>query len=125
MKRIVMVCVVAWAGCGGSSPKEKCNAFVDRVCDRTVECVAEAAGMHDDCVDSFEQLGGCGQVKSVSDSYDSCMSALDDASCQVLFPTDENGDQTVEFPASCSNILRTALAPALRATLARMSVVAR
>jgi hypothetical protein len=105
-------------GCGGDarekSPVEKCDDFVDSLCDRAVACIAGASGMHADCVAAFDTADfSCADVKSVSAGYDRCMDQLRSSSCGTLFPVDpDTGDQALELPADCARILlaRTATA---------------
>lgn len=55
--KLVVLAVLCCIGCGDKSPKEKCADLIDVVCDRGVECIAGAAGMHDECVHAVEGIG--------------------------------------------------------------------
>jgi len=92
-------------GCGGGdkSPKEKCDDLVNMFCDRLVECVQDAAGMHSACVQTFESIQSCSAIKSVGASYDDCLSQLDSQTCQMLFPM----SGSASLPSACSGVLST------------------
>jgi hypothetical protein len=96
------------AACGGSepSPVEQCDDLVDLICDRAVQCVAGAGGMHTTCVQELQQVISCGSVKAVSATYDRCMDQLAAYSCPVLFPIDpQTGDPMLELPADCMGVV--------------------
>lgn len=122
MKRFVMAWAVVLAGCGGSSPKDKCEDIGDTTCERLVECVAEARGMRDACVASFESTGVCARAKSVTGNYDSCINGLHHNTCEQLFPTDENGDRGIALPPACAGVVETAVGNALEVAVRDMSV---
>jgi len=105
MSRIwVSVCLVA--GCGNDpSPVEKCDALVDELCDRGMQCVPNS-GTHAQCVQTIETQLSCGAVKAVSSTYDRCMDQLQTFSCQVLFPFDpQTNMQTLVLPADCMSVV--------------------
>jgi hypothetical protein len=108
---VVKVVVLAALGCVGCSsdrsPSEKCEDLVNLTCDRAVDCLAGASGMHAACVQAVGQAGlSCTATKSVTPSYDRCIDQLDEQSCRVLFPIDPNtGHQALELPAECSGVL--------------------
>jgi hypothetical protein len=106
--KAVVLAVLGCVGCGGEkSPSEKCEDLVNLACDRAVECLPGASGMHADCVQAIEQAGlSCTATKSVTPSYDRCIDQLDGQSCRILFPTDSTtGDQSLTLPAECSGVL--------------------
>ena len=105
-KSWVVVFIVAACGGSDSSPVEKCDALVDTLCDRAVQCIP-AAGSHGTCVQELQQELPCGSVKAVSASYDRCMDQLAATSCPVLFPTDAQGQPTIELPADCMSVVLT------------------
>lgn len=106
--KVMVLAVLGCLGCGDKSPKEKCEDLIDTVCDRGVECIAGAAGMHEGCVHAVEQELSCESIKSVSPSYDRCIDLLNEQSCNILFPTDPaTGDQKLELPAECRGVLST------------------
>jgi hypothetical protein len=111
MKNLVMVLVLVGfggVGCGDKSPAEKCEDLVSTLCDRAVECIPGAAGMHDDCVRASEGELSCSATKSVGTSYDECMDLLNQQSCRTLFPTDaRSGEITVDLPNACFGVLST------------------
>jgi len=111
MKNLVMALVLVGfggVGCGDKSPPEKCEDLVNSVCDRAVECIAGAAGMHDDCVRAIEGDLSCSATKSVGASYDECMDLLNQQSCHTLFSTDaRSGEITIELPSACFGVLST------------------
>jgi hypothetical protein len=88
MKRLVMslVCAMAAAACGGGGDPDpaaaECEALVDLICDRAVEC--DPGGIsHGDCVDELEgELpGGCDEADQVGVGYDDCLAELDTVAC--------------------------------------------
>ena len=94
-------------GCGGGelSPVEKCDEFVDVVCDRALDCLS-SPGSHSECVQQVQQLVPCGSAKEVSASYDRCMDQVESNSCAVLFPTDpDTGEPALSLPADCNAII--------------------
>jgi hypothetical protein len=105
--KVMVLVVLGCVGCGDSprSPAEKCDDLVSLTCDRAVECISWASGMHDECVQAIRQELACGTVKSVGPSYDRCMDQLDDQSCPILFPRDQDGDQALILPADCNGVL--------------------
>jgi hypothetical protein len=108
--RALVLAVLGCVGCGGDkSPSEECEDLVDLTCDRAVECLPGASGMHAACVHAVEQAGlSCSATKSVKPSYDRCIDQLNEQSCRMLFPIDpDTGDQTTELPAECSGVLVT------------------
>jgi len=106
--KLMVLAVLCCIGCGDKSPKEKCADLIDVVCDRGVECIAGAAGMHDECVHAVEGALPCGNIKSVTATYDHCIDLLNEQSCGTLFPTDPaTGAQTLKLPAECSGVLST------------------
>ncbi len=106
--KVVVLAVLGCVGCGDKSPKDKCEDLIDAVCDRGVECITGAAGMHDECVHAVEGDLPCGDVKSVTSSYDRCIDQLNEQSCQTLFPRDpDTGDQALVLPTECSGVLST------------------
>jgi hypothetical protein len=113
MKNMVMtamvLAVLGGGGCGeDKSPAEKCEDLVSLICDRAVECIAGAAGMHSACVQAFEQEASCASTRSVSASYDRCLDRLDAVSCQALVTTDPaTGETMLEVPTECHGVLST------------------
>lgn len=93
-------------GCAGEpSPVEKCDALVDELCNRAIECIPNA-GTHAQCIQELQQELPCGGVKAVSASYDRCMDQLASFSCPVLFPVDpQTNMQTVQLPADCMSVV--------------------
>lgn len=124
MKRFLMVGVVALVGCGGdASPQDKCEDIGDSFCDRAVECIAGAQGMHEECFSAYKAQGTCARAKDIGPSYDSCMDQIQGASCATLFPT-SNGEVSVALPNACRGVVQTGegppdLARAANAGLAR------
>lgn len=108
--KIFMLCGVVAAlvasGCGGgsSSPEDKCNDLVDTVCDRLVACL-NVPSQKADCVSGAGQSLNCRAAKSVTSGYDTCMDALDDASCDALLDADPDGDPVVTLPSSCRAVI--------------------
>lgn len=99
-----MWCLVAACGASEPSPVEKCDDLVDLLCDRAVQCFPNA-GSHATCIQELNQEIPCGSVKQVSASYERCMDQLAATSCPVLFPTDAQGQPTVELPADCMSVV--------------------
>lgn len=104
---VVMGLALLAVGCGDKSPREKCDDLVSMVCDRAVECLPGAAGMHDGCVQYFQDNKFCDSVKSVGGTYDACLDQLDSQSCQQLFPTSSTGTPTATLPSACMGVLST------------------
>lgn len=111
MKNLVMVMVLVGfggMGCGDKSPVEKCEDLVSSVCDRAVDCITGAAGMHDDCVRAIEGELSCSSTKSVAKSYDECVDLLNEQSCPTLFPTDaRSGEMRLVLPDACLGVILT------------------
>jgi hypothetical protein len=105
---VMAVGLLGWVGCGDKSPAEKCDDLVSLICDRAVDCIAGASGMHAECVHAFDQVMLCENTKSVGPSYDRCLDQLEAQSCQALFPTDpDTGEQTLTLPVDCESVLST------------------
>jgi hypothetical protein len=99
--------VLVASGCGGSgsrSPEQKCDDLVDTVCERLANCL-NVPSQKADCIRGAGQSLSCSAAKSVTDGYDTCMDDLDDASCDALLDTDDNGDPEVTLPASCRAVI--------------------
>lgn len=95
-------------GCGGSgdkSPSDKCFDLADAVCSRGVQCIPGGAGMQDACEQALKPVLMCDQVKSVGATYDTCMTQLNQDSCDTLFPKDQNGDPMLVLPSPCMGVL--------------------
>lgn len=108
--KAMVLAVLGCVGCGGDrSPSEKCEDLVNLTCDRAVECLPGASGMHAACVQAVEQAGlSCSATKSVKPGYDRCIDQLNAQSCPVLFPIDPGtGDQMLALPTECSGVLLT------------------
>jgi hypothetical protein len=92
MKRLVLalVCAMAATACGGGDPDPaaaECDAFLELICDRVVEC--DGSVSHGECMDELEdQLpGGCNEADVVGVTYDDCMLELETAACADLQTT--------------------------------------
>jgi hypothetical protein len=97
--------VIVLAGCGSESAVDKCDNLVDTLCDRAVTCVP-GNGNHATCVASVQTALPCGSAKTVSASYDRCMSQLESSSCSVLFPTNpQTGETELSLPADCNAVI--------------------
>lgn len=94
---------------GGKSAVEKCDDLIDVVCDRTVECVQGVT--QGDCVAAVQQQLPCGSAKKVSASYDRCIDQLNNDSCAILFPPDQNGQPSLALPADCNSVILEREAP--------------
>lgn len=103
---VVLAGLMGLVGCGGSdSPEEKCENFLSTVCDRGLECAPAETPSHASCVDALETVVPCGMVKSVGDSFDSCMDKVETNSCATLFPRDSQGEVSLVLPADCNGVL--------------------
>lgn len=109
VKRILMVCVLGYIGCGGGAetPVQKCDDLVSDVCDRAVQCSSQPPGTKADCVQAVQQVVSCGMAKKVGTTYDRCIQQIKGDSCQVLFPPDpQTGEITLELPADCNSVIQ-------------------
>lgn len=120
MGKIWMLCLMGTMGamgimgCGGDkTPVEKCDDLVHALCGRTVACLPEL-GTSQECVQALQSVLPCGATKSVTSSYDRCLSQLDSASCAALFPRDPTtGALSVSLPADCAGVLKSTTARAV------------
>lgn len=87
------------------SPSDKCNDLADAVCGRGIQCIPGGAGMQQACLDAVKPALMCDQVKSVSATYDTCMTQINQDSCATLFPTDTSGDPMLVLPDPCMGVL--------------------
>lgn len=94
--------LIACGGGGGDSPEAKCEALLDNICDRVVDC--ELIDSHDECIDSLAESNDCSEVETVGDSYGECRKDIDDASCEELFPS-AGGQVQLRLPSSCSDAI--------------------
>lgn len=94
--------VVFLVACGGGgsadTPPEKCEALIDVVCERAVECTTVS---NSQCVMEVESIIDCNAAKMVSSTYDACIDQLESDSCAVLFP----GGQ-LELPPDCNGVIQ-------------------
>lgn len=108
MKRVSVFVTLMVVGCGGGAKTavEKCDDLTNSICDRAVSCIPSQAGSHSDCVQTVQQVLPCGQAKSVSASYDRCLSQVESDSCPILFPVDpQSGQPALDLPADCSAVI--------------------
>jgi hypothetical protein len=111
MRIFIGFCVVLAAACGGGkSAEDKCNDILDTLCDRIVECFSPPP-THAECVAQISPSLPCASAKKVGSTYDSCINHLEDDSCGVLFPPDQNGDPTLELPSDCNGVIMARQAP--------------
>jgi hypothetical protein len=92
--------LIACGGGGSSSPEGRCEALLEHVCDRAVECDLGFED-RDECMAEIADANDCSEAKEVGDSYEECVDDVDDASCQALFP----GGQSLAMPASCKGAI--------------------
>lgn len=94
------------------SPVDKCDDLVEVICDRGVQCLG---GSHTECVQVLQTELACGRARSVSASYDRCISQLETNSCSVLFPIDpQTGAPSLRLPADCMQVILVREAPPSR-----------
>lgn len=98
----VSFCVLAVAGCGGSSESKAesdCNAFFDQtVCPKLVDCNVGYTTVSS-CVAAFNQTGSCTGVKSEGDVA-ACGTDLNALTCSQF--VDASGN--LYLPPSCSDV---------------------
>lgn len=97
---IVILALCFSTACGddddGPTPVEQCDAFIDTLCDKEVEC--GAYDTHADCVD-FQQSGfDCGDAVEIGNNYDSCLDDIEEQTCAQW-------TSTPDLPASCTDII--------------------
>jgi hypothetical protein len=102
--RSIGVLVFVLASCGtDKSAVEKCDDLVNTLCDKGVQCLG---GTQTECVQAVQQQLPCGSAKSVSASYDRCVSQINADSCSVLFPVDPQTQQPkLVLPADCMSVI--------------------
>jgi hypothetical protein len=107
VKRLAVLCVLGWLGCGGSeTPAEKCDNLESDVCDRGVECLPQQTGTHANCVQALDQVLTCSSTKQVGATYDRCIQQIKADSCPTLFQTDpNNGQVNLVLPADCVGVI--------------------
>ncbi len=91
-------------GCSSDdlNPVEKCDALVEDICKRGVECFG---GTQQECVQAAQRDIACGSVTGVSSSYDRCDDQINAAECSVLYPVDSTGQAHLMLPADCTSVL--------------------
>jgi hypothetical protein len=108
LAKMMALVVLGGTGCGDKSPADKCEDLVSLTCDRVVDCIAGASGMHDSCVQTFHRELSCSATKSVGQGYDDCLDMLNEQSCGTLFSTDAGtGEPMIHLPAACFGVLST------------------
>ena len=104
---IAVACACVVSACSGGDEAgavEKCDRFVDTLCDRIVSCIGNIT--HGECVQVSQQEVGCGAALEVSESYDRCIDQFSTFSCSILFPVDPiTGQPETELPADCVGVL--------------------
>lgn len=80
----------------GPTPVEQCEAFIDTICDREVECYSGT--VRADCIAQIETTIDCGDAVDVSDDYPRCIDALNDLTCPQW-------TATTALPASCNAVI--------------------
>jgi hypothetical protein len=104
--KIVILSLLA-CGCGGDkSPREKCDDLFSLICDRAVSCIPGASGMHEECMQAFDQTMVCAKTMSVAPGYDHCVDGVEQASCQTLVSVSSStGEPTIMLPAECNGVM--------------------
>jgi len=103
MKNIIMVGVILGAviSCGSDDVNDapvKCDAFVDRVCTRGIECKdATDTTTFSECTAATKTELPCAQADGISDGYTNCMSELATIPCTVFWDGSE-----FRLPATCN-----------------------
>ena len=84
---------------GGSGPEyEKCIDFLELICERLSSCTDSS---YSECMSAAREEFGCEDVIEVRDSYDECMNAIDNQSCEELL------DPNWELPEPCQGVFLT------------------
>lgn len=98
---LVVIGFMIACGGGGDSPEEKCDALLENICARAVDC--DVVESHDTCIDQITAANDCGKVSAISEAFGDCMGDIKDASCGSLFP--DGGDKIqLTLPRSCSGV---------------------
>ena len=98
MCRVIGLVLVGMVlSCGGESndAPEKCDALVDRLCERALVCANDGTTQAE-CVASAKTGLPCAQADAVSDGYDACLSELQSSPCTVLLANNK-----LNLPATC------------------------
>ncbi len=98
LKCVLLMVLTSLPSCGKSA-SDSCHDFSDIVCERDVECAATGLNV-DSCHAILDASLECSNVADVSSSFDDCMLALQELSCDSLAPL---GNFTL--PNSCNGIL--------------------
>ena len=86
----------------GPTSQDKCEMFIDLFCDRFEECAEELSNnkapedFHTLCTDSFSIEIDCSSVVAVERSYDTCISELEEISCNVFIYVDDSLQELFE-----------------------------
>ena len=103
--RSFTACLVLLVACGGGggSVEDKCEDLLANVCGRAVECDTGFVKVAD-CMAKIAETSDCSTAENIGETYETCMQDIDDASCQVLFPT-SGGTRRLEMPDSCATAI--------------------
>jgi hypothetical protein len=90
-------------GGGGSDAIAKCNAYVDTFCVKTEECTTQKGNpiSKADCISQANTVINCSASKSVTSTYDACISELESLPCSQ---TNSSG-AIDQLPASCNGAI--------------------
>ena len=89
-----------------STPVQKCEALLDSYCDRVVACTADTSDevTHRECRDATNGYVDCSKSKEITDSYDTCMTDLDNMDC----PETSTG---FALPSNCNGVILQSTLP--------------
>lgn len=113
VKTLFLLAVLLCCGGGNEpSPREKCEALFDVLCESVGECYNERNGLdgssvlRDLCVERFASAGSCERAVAVTPSYDQCLDRLNNLNCDEFFDEDGRVSDDYSLPATCRTVIQ-------------------
>ena len=81
-----------------TSPADRCDAYIDLLCERVAECGMLVEGEQTKCVDLASAAMSCTRVSALGSGYDTCIDKLESGPCEDFL---RNGSTYFEVPVIC------------------------
>lgn len=97
MRRLVLLTVLA--SCD-ASPAERCDAYIDLLCERVADCGMLVDGEQMKCITLASQVMSCSRATALGSGYDDCIDHLESGPCEDFVQTTDTSTR-FDVPAEC------------------------